>query len=164
MLMTLKKIIYSAFAIILSSFLVLFSPAPAFWLERTGRVNSENGTFIFVLALCSFVFMFLVPRLIQKRAKNVVAKELIYFPGNRDSLKSSFKFLIFYLVITFLLSQTESFKSYYGLAGVELYNLPIVFILSSFIYYFSEEYLFRGFLLIELRKYTEKWLTNLRIN
>ncbi len=111
-----------------------------------------SNIFSTLLALLFFLF---VPVLIIKK---VLKKDLLSFGFNfpKKTKKAIFLILIFFLIfipILFYLSNQLNFQSYYlNQRGLSADNFLILGVILSAIYFFSEEFLFRGFLFFFLYK------------
>ncbi len=139
--------VYITFFTILS----FLSSAPAFWLARTGIIGAEGIMFFLIVSIGAFFTMLVLPYFLIK----YIWKENPYSYGLSVPEKTleTIKFVLFafipILILIIVLSRTEAFRSFYTTNP----SLSIAFLLEiilSFIYFLSEEFFFRGFLLFSL--------------
>ena len=138
--------------VILVSLLVTFGSYPAFLLSNQGHILKESMWFQLISSISSFLVMFLTPLLI---IKFVIKKKIEDFGlklpiKQKEAILYSSLILLFSLPIMLYFGNQFNFQSYYQGSGQKLLNSFFIFTLTSFIYYLSEEFVFRGFLLFNL--------------
>lgn len=151
-----KKIRTTAFWLLLVVIFVLAGSIPSYLFTKFIFLHNHQNWLLMSVAISSYIFMYLLPRGIEKYKKDEEKSSLSVRLTSQE-IYTSFRYLVFYTFCVILLSKTESFREYYTPNSLGLFNTPFVFIFSSFIYYFSEEYLFRGFLLSKLSKYSNSY-------
>ena len=140
-----------AVIIVLSLFLAVFNSWPAFFFLKIGLFDTDSVWFSLATAISAFLLMFLLPSFLIKYAfKEKLSDFGLNIPNIKETLKLSLTILLIFLPIIFFLSGQKSFEDYYFING----QLNIFFLLTSafasLFYYFSEEFLFRGFLFFGL--------------
>jgi len=165
-MIVLKEILKKPLSIIVfSSILVFFNSWPAFILMRRGWFLRDSTVFSVVTALSAFFIMFVIPMFI---IKFVFKKQLSDFglsiPENLSRvLKLIAIALLILLPFIFLLASKTNFQEFY-LIKRSFSGLFFLEILASCLYFFSEEFLFRGVLFFGLwdkLKLHTFWITNL---
>lgn len=161
-----KKILPVSGIILFSSFLIFLSSLLPYYLADEGFVLKEGVIFDMLMAASSFVLMFIVPVLVIRL---IFKKDLKKF-GLRTphDLKAASKYtasvIILFIPVMLFLSHFNSFQEFYSSSGTALTTKTAFFLLSSIIYFISEEFLFRGFLLYSVyEKLGENsvWITSL---
>ncbi len=148
----LRKYIDKPFGVIsVCLILAILSSYPFVLVYQSLKLPTNGVTPLVTLSLSGFLFMFLIPALIIKR---VWGKNLSDFGFKlpQNGLKKAEIFLItltILLALYFLLKQA-SIQNYYSLYWQKMSASLIIFNLTAFLYYLSEEFLFRGFLLFSL--------------
>ncbi|KKR32272.1 MAG: hypothetical protein UT65_C0004G0003 [Parcubacteria group bacterium GW2011_GWF2_39_8b] len=161
-----KEILKTPIAIIiLSSILVFFSAWPAFFLVNYGVFTQEDFWFLFMVALGAFGIIFLMPVFIIKKIFNKQTSDFgLCLPQKlNQAIKLTAITILIFLPITFFLGSQSAFREYYAL-GQNTYYFLAFSIISSGLYYFSEEFLFRGFLFFGLWdkfKFHSFWIISL---
>lgn len=163
---TLKEILKKPLSIIVfSSILVFLNSWPAFILMKRGWFLQDSMAFGVAVAISAFFIMFVIPALI---IKFVFKKELSDFglsiPKDLSrALKLIAIALLILLPFIFLLASKTNFQEFY-LIKHSFSGLFFLEILASCLYFFSEEFLFRGVLFFGLwdkLKLHTFWITNL---
>ena len=161
-----KKILKTPLSSLIYSFILAFSSSwPAFFLVRLEFLTQNSLLFWIAVGLGAFVIMFLIPifivRFIWNKPVTDFGLRLPELPW--QALKLSLIIVLLSLPALFFFATKTSFQEYYLIK--EKFNfLFILAILANIIYYFSEEFLFRGFLLFGLfdkLKFHSFWITNL---
>lgn len=166
MFSALKKILENPFSILfLSSILVFVNAWPAYALMRAGWFTQDSAAFAITLAISAFLIMFVVPALIIRYVLKRPLKEFgLNIPENLTKILTIIgSATLVLLPFLFFFAGKISFQQYYlikqGLGG--LFFLQI---LASCLYFFAEEFMFRGVLFFGLWdkfKYNTFWISNL---
>lgn len=163
--MSVKKFLENPFVItVFASILVFFQVKPAIFLLRLGVFSYSSDSFQLALALSAFLILFIIPFYIIKFAyKKKLSDFGLVIPTNlKQTVKLTTVSLIIFLPIMFILSKQSSFQDYYSV-DKNVTNFIILSLISG-IYYFSEEFIFRGLLffgLWEKFKFHSFWVVNL---
>ncbi len=151
--------------VVISSVLVFLSSLLAFFFLRHGFFDKNSVAFSLIIALSADVCMFVLPAL---EIKFVFRKKLedfgVCLPKERSrAIKLTLLTLAVFVPILFLLGMLPSFQKYYTIDH-SLGGFFFVEVLASALYFFAEEFMFRGFLFFglweKLRIHTF-WVTNL---
>ena len=137
--------------IIISSILVFFSNVPAFILLHKGLFTQDSLLFSLVISLSAFIIMFVLPVLIIKFIfKEKLENFGLFLPKQfGQSSKLIAISLLIFLPIIFFLGSFSNFQQYY-LIKQNLGGLFFLEVAASCLYFFSEEFIFRGFLFFGL--------------
>lgn len=151
--------------IIFSSILVFLSNWPPFLAVRSGLFNTDDIIFHFAVAISAFLIMFVLPSVIIKFVFHKPLRDFgLCIPNNlKGSIKLSVIAILIAFPIIFFLSGEESFQKYYEVKQGFGTFLFLTFGAGS-IYYFSEEFIFRGILFFGLwdkLKFHTFWIINL---
>ena len=159
-----KKILENPFVIIIySSFLILFHVSPAFYLLEQKLFSYESVWFQLVVSINAVIVLFIIPFYI---IKFIYKKKIVDFgfrmPENLSyTIKLTVLILVFFTPIMFFLSKQTSFQDYYSV-DQNIINFILLSIISG-IYYFAEEFLFRGLLFFGIWdkfKFHSFWIVN----
>lgn len=128
--------------------------------------SREDEVTAFFLTLGAFLWLLVVPLLIVKFVfKNPLRDFGWRLPENWPrALTLTLLVLALFVPLMFYFSNSQVFKDFYTARGLSVSGFLLVNILMSLVYYFSEEFLFRGFMLWGLfRKigYHSIWLSGL---
>lgn len=162
----LKEIIKTPLSIIIfSSVLVFFNSGPAFWAVKRGLLIKDGVGFSFATAFSGFLIMFVLPAIAIKFVfKRPLSDFGLRIPDNlREAVGLSLLTIIIYLPIMLFLSGIPSFQKYY-LVKQNFGAFLLLMLSANTIYYFSEEFIFRGFLFFGLwdkLKFHVFWIVNL---
>jgi membrane protease YdiL (CAAX protease family) len=162
------KLMTAFFLVAFSIALLLLHSFPAFFLVKHGVFTQNSQAFGFVAAMCALLALVAVPIIcIKYFFKKSPADFGFRLPEDvRESVRLSGLALLVFLPIVIFFGTRPEFQQYYILK--EKINIFFIFsILTSALYYFSEEFLFRGFLffgLIESLGTKFKWFSFLIIN
>ena len=153
-----------AVIIIFTLILILFSSWPAYLLVNWDIISIDGLWFPFVIALSALISMFVLPALVIRHffKENLSDYGLLLVNGGQI-IKYILVPLILSLPLIFFLASKPSFEQYYFVKD-RFHGLYILSILWSAVYYFSEEFIFRGFLFFGLwnrLKIHSFWITNL---
>jgi membrane protease YdiL (CAAX protease family) len=149
----------------LLTILSFFSAIPAFWLARTGFINSNSTIFFLIISIGASTTMLVLPLLLIKHIWNEKVSDYgLRLPEKVTyAVKLTSLTFIPLVPLTVLLSKATSFRSFYMID----HPLSIIFFLElilSLIYFLSEEFLFRGFLLFSLQQklgWRGFWIVNI---
>ncbi len=162
----LKEILKKPPSILLLFFILAFlNTTPAFFLLHRGFFIKDSITFSFIIAFSAFLVMFLLPAgIIRFVFKEKLIDFGLSFPKDRQSaVKLTLIAIVILLPILFLLATLTNFQQYY-LIKHKIDAFFMLEVIASFIYFFSEEFLFRGVLFFGLWdkfKFHTFWITNL---
>ena len=126
----------------------------------------EDEVTAFFLTLGAFLWLFIVPLLVVKFVfKNPLRDFGWRLPESWPrALTLTLLVLALFVPLMFYFSNGQVFKDFYTARGLSVSGFLLVNILMSLVYYFSEEFLFRGFMFWGLfRKigYHSIWLSSL---
>lgn len=161
----LKKFIEKPFFIIIfCSIIATISAWPAFILMRLGIYTYESTWFQLASAISALLILFVLPACIIKFIlKKQVSDFGLRLPENlHEALKYVAIILVIFLPIMLIFGRETSFQNYYFTGGnaVSFAILNLI----SLVYYFSEEFIFRGFMHFSLwdkLKFHSIWVINL---
>ncbi len=151
--------------IILALILAFYSSFPAFFFVHRGLISPNGVTFAIAIALSAFLTLFILPSIILKYVfRQLLVDFGLHVPENRRAaVRLTLSILFLSLVAILILSTTKSFQNYYLLKYPLKWSF-LIEVLASGIYFFSEEFFFRGLLFFGLwRKlgWHTFWVTNL---
>ncbi len=149
----------------LFTILSFLSSTPAFWLVRNGSIEGNSVLFFFLVTIGAFFTMLILPSFLIKYiwGENTSSYGLRMPEKIEYAVKLTFLAFVPIISLIILLSRTEAFRSFY-ITDPKLSFVFFIEIILSFIYFFSEEFLFRGFLLFSLwEKLGQKgfWVINI---
>ena len=152
--------------ILYSSILAFLNAGPAYFFVNMGFFTTDSLWFSVTVTIGAFFIMFVIPGLVIKFS---FSKTLADFGFRRpeswsQAIKLTLITLLIFLPILFIFAKQPNFRSYYSINGDVGVFFILVSIITSSIYYFSEEFLFRGFLFFGLwdkLKMHTFWITNL---
>lgn len=135
----------------LFTILSFLSSAPAFWLVKNGSIENSSAAFFFFVSIGAFFTMLVLPFFLIKYVwgENPYNYGLRIPKNTVSAVKLSFLAFIPIIFLIVVLSQTEAFRSFYA-TEPQLSFVFFIEIILSFVYFLSEEFLFRGFLLFSL--------------
>lgn len=164
-MLVIKKIFESPIVIIvLSSVLVLIHIWPVIFLVKFGLIKENDPLFSLIAGISSFIFFFLIPFFV---IKYIYKKNISFFgvrwPINlKDSIELIILSLVYFIPLMYFFSKESIFQDFYSINRGSIYFISTT--LGAVIYYFSEEFLFRGFLFFGLWnkfKFHTFWIINL---
>lgn len=139
---------------IISTIILPIGYYPAFLLVNYQIIKPESIVFYLILTIGASVTMMLFPILIIKKIKNEEIKDFGFkLPENTVLAKKvTFWMILLTTIVLFIFSRNPDFREYYRIEEVVgwLFALEI---LISFLYFLSEEFFFRGFLLFGLKEH-----------
>lgn len=137
--------------VVLSSILIFFSSWPAFFLVRQGILSQGSNLFFLAVSISALCLMFLVPALVVQHVfRQKLANFGLSLPENMSkAVKLGAVITLVFLPIMFWFSKQASFQDYYAIKD-SLLVFTVLSLLINGIYYFAEEFMFRGFLLFGL--------------
>lgn len=148
------------------SILAFFNSWPAFFFLDLGFVEEGGLAFSILVSFGAFIIMFSIPALlvIFIFKENLGNFGLCPPIDTSQALRLSSIIVIVSLPIMFFMASLPSFQHYYSIQHNLNGSFVLLSLLTGLIYYFSEEFLFRGFLLFGLYEkigFHSYWISNL---
>lgn len=158
----------SGLLIIITLFLLLFEfSIPALFFKLSGKIyESQNFFHLIFFISASFVFLFLIPIILNK----FIYRKTLSSIGLTMPLKKNETFIFILVAFAILiptivfLTQQHQALSYYSFHKQSVGKLIFVIVTIFPLYYFFEEFFFRGFLLFNLWgkiRWHSLWVTDI---
>lgn len=147
-----KNIIKNYWENTLLILIAYFSSYPVFLLLKSGFLEQESITFYVLISFFATIGMILIPLYTLKKRNGKFEDFGFRLPQNiKSAALITIGTTIFFLVLAMALARSPEFQKYYMIKQA-ISAWFIVEIILSLIYFISEEFFFRGYLLFDLLK------------
>lgn len=135
-----------------SILLIIIGHSSTFLLINHTPLTRESLSLPPLVATYAFLVMFVVPILIAKRAFHITPKTFgLVIPSWQVAGKLTFWITLPLVISAFFLAKQAPFQEYYA-ASNAIWGYFLINTLASALYYFAEEFIFRGLLFFSLLK------------